>query len=1028
MSPLISIVIPTYNRGRYICNAIESCFTQTYRNIEVIVVDDGSTDDTRQRVLAGSLGRARYLIKEHSGAPATRNRGIKEARGDYILWLDSDDVLLADTALRYVETLKTFPDADILYGNLQITDSQLNDLRLLEYPDWYGQNSALLARMLQQNSVPNPGTLVRKSLYSQFGGYDERFPRAHDYEWWCRIVKTARFKHLNQLVVKWRWHDTNMSSDSVSFDTSYDAKIVKLLVERHSLKELFPDISWNTLPHDEATALAFLKISRRLIALKDLVGAKDYLQRSYDTNPQFRDKDELLRLLQALEQHSQSDPKNLERAQLSENSKSQQKLGFAKKLNDPLTSSSKPKVSVIVPTLNREQMLKTALQSVLGQTYENYEIIVVNDGGKNVSHIIDQLEHNGKITQTIHPKSKGLPAARNTALKLASGKYIAYLDDDDRFLPDHLETLVSFLESNQETFKVAYTDAWRVDQQLEKGQYKEKSRQVIYSFDFNADRMLVENYIPVLCVMHQRACLDEVGMFDETLTSHEDWDLWMRMSQKYDFAHIKKTTSEFTWRTDQSSMTSSRPLDYLRTMEIIFEKNRALVSSRPEVSKAQQQRLNLLRQQLIPSDIKCSIIIPVWNKFELTIQCLTQLARVTKDVRFELIVVDNASTDGTSAFLAGIGGNVQIITNQSNLGFAKACNQGAKAARGPYLVFLNNDTIPTERWLEALVEEVETNPEVAVVGSKLLYPNGTVQHAGVALSRFFETPYHLYAGAASQLPAVNKRREFNAVTGACMLVRKEAFEAVDGFYEGYINSFEDIDLCLKIRQKGGRIVYQPKSVLYHLESQTPGRKDHDLENIRLFRERWMNSWWPDEDIIYLSDGYVITEIENGNNVSHRLRTIESKAEKRQWELVVEVELQGRAGNLAAVRSSLSKPGLWPNDAGALRWAAKTCHRIGLPQYAQGFLSRINIHESVQKTKGKLVVEVERQGDSRNCALESSSLSGSRQWTRDRAEKGSAKNITSEKVVPEYTQAFLDLMQQGGEYSKVSVLPQKKHFF
>ena len=131
----------------------------------------------------------------------------------------------------------------------------------------------------------------------------------------------------------------------------------------------------------------------------------------------------------------------------------------------------------------------------------------------------------------------------------------------------------------------------------------------------------------------------------------------------------------------------------------------------------------------------CSIIIPVFNRVELTQQCLTHLAQVTSDPSFEVIIVDNASSDGTPEFLRTLEGDIQVIRNEENRGFAKACNQGAALARGKYVVFLNNDTIPQPGWLSSLVEEVESHEQVGIVGSKLLCPNNTIQHAGVVISR-----------------------------------------------------------------------------------------------------------------------------------------------------------------------------------------------------------------------------------------------------------------------------------------------------
>jgi GT2 family glycosyltransferase len=338
--------------------------------------------------------------------------------------------------------------------------------------------------------------------------------------------------------------------------------------------------------------------------------------------------------------------------------------------------------------------------------------------------------------------------------------------------------------------------------------------------------------------------------------------------------------------------------------------------------------------------LECSIIIPVFDRVELTRQCLTHLARVTRGVRHEVIVVDNGSRDGTDEFLASLDGSVRVIQNQENEGFAKACNQGARAATGRYLVFLNNDTIPLAGWLEAMVGEVRAHPRVGGVGSKLLYPNDTIQHAGVVFGRARAKPYHLYADLPSSAPVVNRRRELQAVTGACMLVRREIFEAIRGFDEGYRNGSEDIDLCLRIRDRGASIVYQPKSVLYHLESQTPGRRDHVADNLRRFGIRWAHRWLVDEDAVYVSDGYVIREIRLNGCRAVRVARIEEAEEKAPWERLAEMERQGQAGNLAAVHSMLARPELWPHDPGVLRWAARICDRLGVPAYADALWRRL----------------------------------------------------------------------------------------
>ena len=598
-----------------------------------------------------------------------------------------------------------------------------------------------------------------------------------------------------------------------------------------------------------------------------------------------------------------------------------------------------PMVSVIMPTHNRPQQLRRAVESVLAQTYQDFEIIVINDAGREVEADLAGMNAAGRITYARHAVNRGLAAARNSGLRLARGKYIAYLDDDDRFLPDHLETLVTLLETHR--LRAAYSDAWRVHEQLQGNRYVEVARDMPYSYDFDAARLLISNYFPVLTVMHERACLEDAGLFDESLTSHEDWDLWIRISRRDPFTHVKKVTAEFTWRTDGSSMTSGHRPDFARTAAIIYEKYRAASEAVPGVRAMQERAMREFHALLEAAPaFTCSIIIPVWNKVELTKQCLTALASATTDVSFEVILVDNGSTDGTKEFLAELQGDVRIIRNEENLGFAKACNQGARAARGKYLVFLNNDTIPEPHWLKPLVSEVDEHPEVGIVGSKLLFADGSVQHAGVVFMRSHLSAYHVYRSASNAVPAVNQRREFQAVTAACMLIRREVFEEAGGFDEGFINGFEDVDLCLKVREKGHHVIYQPRSVVYHLESQTPGRNDRDEHNARLLEERWGDHWWlGDEDLHYHTDGLKLVGGPQDIKFATQLKPMTDVRDRAAWAHVAAAQAAALKKDWAAVKRELRLADDWPNDRFVLSWGAMVAERLQEPIYRTRFLSR-----------------------------------------------------------------------------------------
>lgn len=198
------------------------------------------------------------------------------------------------------------------------------------------------------------------------------------------------------------------------------------------------------------------------------------------------------------------------------------------------------------------------------------------------------------------------------------------------------------------------------------------------------------------------------------------------------------------------------------------------------------------------------------------------------------------------------GERIRAIRHEVNMGFAVSCNDGAAIADGDFLVFLNNDTIPQAGWLDALLHYAIQYPEVAIVGAKLLYPNNTIQHAGIVFHDNGD-PRHVYAGFPANHPAVNVSRRFQAVTAACALVRRPAFEQVAGFDTVFRNGYEDVDLCLRLGALGADIHYCHESVVYHLESVSDGRRTHDVTNYEQYRSRWAHRVRQDAVQYYVDD-------------------------------------------------------------------------------------------------------------------------------------------------------------------------------
>lgn len=253
-----------------------------------------------------------------------------------------------------------------------------------------------------------------------------------------------------------------------------------------------------------------------------------------------------------------------------------------------------------------------------------------------------------------------------------------------------------------------------------------------------------------------------------------------------------------------------------------------------------------------------SIIIPVFNKWELTRDCLASLREHGSGPSFEVIVIDNGSTDATATELRPYGKSLfddrfHSIVLPENKNFGPACNIGAKAAKSPVLFFLNNDTLVTPGWAEPLLNALLEDESLGAVGPLLLYPNDTVQHLGVAFGAV--GPVHLYCGFPKDHPVVHAKRDLQAMTGAALMIRAELFQACGEFFEEYRNGFEDLELCHQIRKQRKTLRCIPESKIYHLESQTPNRKEGDERNGRLFTHRCAGKIYIDQHTHALNDNF-----------------------------------------------------------------------------------------------------------------------------------------------------------------------------
>jgi glycosyltransferase involved in cell wall biosynthesis len=494
-APFFSVVMPVYNRERYVREAIESVLAQDDADFELVVVDDGSTDRSVQIIRAIQDPRLRLVHNDHGGGASARNKGLSVARGEFVVWIDSDDRQAPGAMAALRRSIAQHPTADVFYGDLEIFDDRFpGQVHRTRYQDYQGRS--LLPLLIQGNCLPNPGTAVRRALYARHGAYDTAFTRCHDYQIWTRLADTASFKKVEAILCHWRQHDDSLSSAKTR---AFEAKVVLDAFARYPANRLFPDLS------DDAAG-------------------------------QGRACWRVAGILRQLGEHAQA--LRLAYKAIVLGHEDGETLAELKKLAG---SRYEPLFSIILTTYNRPGLLRDALASVGRQTLKDFEVVLVCDHGDPVEPLLAEFDF--PITYLYQGSNQGLSAARNAGVKLARGRYLAYLDDDDIYLPDHLAVLADAFERQPQG--VVYTGVEYVNERLEDGQRIELNRSAPFAHEaYDRERLFTQNYIPVNTWAHPRSLLAEVGEFDTGLTAFEDWDMLLRLAARYPVVHVSRITAE----------------------------------------------------------------------------------------------------------------------------------------------------------------------------------------------------------------------------------------------------------------------------------------------------------------------------------------------------------------------------------------------------------------------------------------------------------------------------------------------------
>ncbi len=519
----------------------------------------------------------------------------------------------------------------------------------------------------------------------------------------------------------------------------------------------------------------------------------------------------------------------------------------------------RPKISFVVPLYKTpEKYLRRLTESFQEQTYSNWELCF-SDGSGAQSPLTELLKEltakDNRIKYVSHEEPLQISENTNSAIEIATGDFIAFADHDDELTPNALFECVKAINEKPQTL-VIYTDEDKMSMD------GHKFFQPHFKPDYNPDLLCTVNYICHLFVV-SRKVIEKVGGLRSEFDGAQDYDFVLRCVEAVkdeEICHIPKIL--YHWRCHEDS-TAENPESKLYA----FEAGRRAVQAhyertgiRAEVFKGEY--LGLYRTKFIRDhDPLISIIIPNKDHIDDLKRCMESIEQKSTYKNYEYIIVENNSTDSATfeyyKKLEAENPKVRMVYWDGVFNYSAINNYGASFAKGEYLLLLNNDTeIINPDCLEELLGYC-MRKDVGAVGARLYYEDDTIQHAGVVIG-FGGIAGHCFVqqkrGTTGYCHRIICAQDYSAVTAACMMVKRSAFDAVGGLSEELAVAFNDIDFCMKLRKAGYLIVYNPYAELYHYESKSRGLEDTPEKVARFNKEvATFEKKWP--DILKKGDPY-----------------------------------------------------------------------------------------------------------------------------------------------------------------------------
>ena len=510
-------------------------------------------------------------------------------------------------------------------------------------------------------------------------------------------------------------------------------------------------------------------------------------------------------------------------------------------------SADGPLLSVLLPVYDTpERWLRRCLDSVLAQAYPNWELCVADDASTQ-PHVRKVLEEyarrDPRIRVTWRERNGHIARASNTALEMARGAYVALLDHDDELRPHALLEVVEELRADPGV-RLVYSDEDKID---ERG----RRFQPYFKPDWNPDLLLSQNYVCHFTVV-DTALAREAGGFREGTEGSQDHDLFLRCTAALPASAIRHVPKVlYHWRAIAGSTALERGAKDYAAVAGLRAVRDSVAAHTPEARvEGLAHGHYRVRWPLPEPQPKVSIIVPTRDRVELLRQCVESVFGRTRYDAFELVVVDNGSSDPAAlAYLGELAGRerVRVIRHDAPFNFSELNNLAAAQCDGELLCLLNNDIeVIDGDWLREMASQA-CRPGIGAVGALLLYPDDSIQHAGVILG-LGGVANHAYCHQPVGAPGHGARalvaQTLSAVTGACLVVRRSAYLEVGGLDEELRVAFNDIDFCLRLRERGYRNLWTPFARLYHHESASRGAEDTPEKvarfhrEVALMRDRW----------------------------------------------------------------------------------------------------------------------------------------------------------------------------------------------